>query len=350
MRPIAASLERVTERHILPRRAVKKFINTADRFVLETLSGFAAAHADLVQVNLETRVARRTVAVPGKVALVSGGGFGHEPAHFGFIGAGALDAACVGSVFSSPSTGQILETIEAAETGAGVLLIVKNYAGDSLNFKLAAELTDLPLETVLVTDDCAFTPQTGGQGRRGMGATVLVHKLAGAMAERGANLMEVTRVARRVNGCARSFGVALESCTTPNTGQKIFSVAADEIEVGVGIHGERGVRRERFLPAQELVALMMEPILRELELGAADRVLVLVNGLGATPLGELYVVFHEVVQLLAARGISVSRSLVGSFLTSLDMAGASITVLRLDDELLSLWDQPVCTPVLRWGG
>lgn len=328
---------------------MKKFINAVEDFVLETLSGFAAAHGDLVRVNLETRMALRTNPSPGKVALVSGGGFGHEPMHFGFIGFGALDAACVGSVFSSPSSLQILETINAAQTGAGVLLIVKNYAGDSLNFKLAAEMTALPLETVLVSDDCAFTPQAGGQGRRGMGATVLVHKIAGAMAQTGANLSEVARVARLVNARARSFGVALESCVTPNTGQQIFKVASDEIEVGVGIHGERGVRQERFLPAKDLVVLMLEPILSELELQPGDEVLVLVNGLGATPLGELYIVFHEVVKALNVRNIKIARSLVGSFLTSLDMAGVSITVLHLNRELSELWDAPICTPVLRWG-
>jgi phosphoenolpyruvate---glycerone phosphotransferase subunit DhaK len=331
---------------------MKKFINTAEGFVLETLSGFAASHADLVQVNLESRVARRASLRLGKVGLVSGGGFGHEPMHFGFVGLGALDAACVGSVFSSPSTMQILETIQTAETGAGVLLIVKNYAGDSLNFRLAAEMISEmksgALELVLVADDCAFTPQAGGQGRRGMGATVLVHKIAGAMAETGAALPEVARVARLVNDRARSFGVALESCTTPNTGERIFAVAGDEIEIGVGIHGERGVRREQFLPAKAVVALMLEPIIRELGLQSGDQVLVLVNGLGATPLGELYVVFHEVVQALGTLGVDVSRSLVGSFLTSLDMAGASITLLKLDAELLRLWDAPVCTPALRW--
>jgi phosphoenolpyruvate---glycerone phosphotransferase subunit DhaK len=328
---------------------MKKFINSPEGFVLETLSGFAAAHADLVQVNLETRVATRTNLSAGKVALVSGGGFGHEPMHFGFIGLGALDAACVGSVFSSPSSLQILQTINAAQTGAGVLLIVKNYAGDMLNFKLAAEMASIPLETVLVSDDCAFTPQVGGQGRRGMGATVLVHKIAGAMAQTGANLSQVARVARLVNAKARSFGVALESCTTPNTGEQIFKVSENEIEVGVGIHGERGVRRERYLPAKELVALMLEPILAELELQPSDEVLVLVNGLGATPLGELYIVFHEIASALNLRNIKISRSLVGSFLTSLDMAGVSITLLHLDVELLELWDAPICTPVLRWG-
>jgi phosphoenolpyruvate---glycerone phosphotransferase subunit DhaK len=328
---------------------MKKFINDPEDFVVETLSGFAAAHANLVEINLDSRVAKRRFLVSGKVALVSGGGFGHEPMHFGFIGLGALDAACVGMVFSSPNTMQILEMIKTVQSNAGVLLIVKNYAGDSLNFKLAAEMTTHPLELVLVADDCAFTPQTGGQGRRGMGATVLIHKIAGAMAETGANLQDVARVAHLVNTNARSFGVALESCVTPNTGEQIFQVANDEIEVGVGIHGERGVRREKFLPAKALVALMLEPILRELELQRGDQVLVLVNGLGATPLGELYILFHEVVQTLQTLDMQLSRSLVGSYLTSLDMAGASITILKLNNELLNLWDAPIHTAVLRWG-
>ena len=329
---------------------MKKFINASEDSVLETLSGFAAAHADLVTVRLASKVATR-VAVPaaGKVGLVSGGGFGHEPTHFGFIGVGALDAACVGTVFSSPSVAQILEAISAADSGSGVLLIVKNYAGDVMNFKVAARETTVQLEVVLVSDDCSITPQPGAQGRRGMGATVLIHKLAGAIAQSGASLAEVARVARKVSACARSYGVALESCITPNTGQRIFDVAADEIEVGVGIHGERGVRREKFAPARDLVALMLGPILNELELSAGAEVLVLINGLGATPLAELYLVFNEVTITLEAADVRIARVLVGSFLTSLDMAGTSITLLRMDEELLRLWDAPVCTPVLRWG-
>ena len=329
---------------------MKRFINAAEDSVLETLSGFAAAHADLVAVRLATRVATRAVAVtPGKVGLVSGGGFGHEPTHFGFIGLGGLDAACVGTVFSSPSVAQILEAIDAADAGSGVLLIVKNYAGDVMNFTLAAQETTTRLEVVLVADDCSITPPPGAQGRRGMGATVLMHKLAGAMAQTGAGLTEVARVARKVSACSRSYGVALESCVTPNTGKRIFDVAIDEIEVGVGIHGERGVRREKFAPARDLVGLMLEPILAELNLRAGAEVLVLINGLGATPLAELYLVFNEVKLILETRGVQIARVLVGSFLTSLDMAGTSITLLALDEELLRLWDAPVCTPVLRWG-
>ncbi len=329
---------------------MKRFINASEDSVLETLAGFAACHADLVAVRLASKVAtRREALTAGKVGLVSGGGFGHEPTHFGFIGVGALDAACVGTVFSSPSVAQILEAIQSADAGAGVLLIVKNYAGDVMNFKVAAQETAVPLEVVLVSDDCSITPQPGAQGRRGMGATVLIHKLAGAMAQSGASLTEVARVARKVSACSRSYGVALESCVTPNTGKRIFDVASDEIEVGVGIHGERGVRREKFAPAKDLVALMLEPILMELNLQPGASVLVLVNGLGATPLAELYLVFNEVKIILEARGVGIARSLVGSFLTSLDMAGTSITVLSMDEELLRLWDAPVCTPVLRWG-
>ena len=329
---------------------MKRFINASEDSVLETLSGFAAAHADLVAVRLTSRVAtRRAAPTVGKVGLVSGGGFGHEPMHFGFIGVGALDAACVGTVFSSPSVMQVFEAIDAADSGSGVLLIVKNYAGDVMNFKVAAQETTVPLEMVLVSDDCSVTPQPGAQGRRGMGATVLIHKLAGAMAQSGASLPEVARIARKVSSCARSYGVALESCVSPNTGKRIFDVASDEIEVGVGIHGERGVRREKFAPAKDLVALMLEPILTELNLQRGAQVLVLVNGLGATPIGELYLVYNEVRLALEAAGVRIERSLIGSFLTSLDMAGTSITVLRMDEELLRLWDAPVCTPVLRWG-
>lgn len=338
------------ERLYCSHQFMKRFINAVEDSVLETLSGFAAAHADLVAVRLASRVATRVAApTAGKVGLVSGGGFGHEPTHFGFIGVGALDAACVGTVFSSPSVAQILEAIDAADAGSGVLLIVKNYAGDVINFKIAAQMTAVRLEVVLVSDDCSVTPQPGAQGRRGMGATVLMHKLVGAMAQTGASLTQVARVARKVSACARSYGVALESCVTPNTGKRIFDVAADEIEVGVGIHGERGVRREKFAPAKELVALMLTPILAELNPPPDAELLVLVNGLGATPLAELYLVFNEVKGILEARGVHIVRSLVGSFLTSLDMAGTSITLLVMDEELLRLWDAPVCTPVLRWG-
>jgi phosphoenolpyruvate---glycerone phosphotransferase subunit DhaK len=334
-------------------QVVKKFVNDPEDVVPEALAGVAAAHPDLVRVDLEHQLVLRADApVQGKVALVSGGGSGHEPLHGGFVGAGMLDAACAGAVFTSPVPDQMAAATRAVDGGAGVVHIVKNYTGDVLNFRLAAELAEdegVEVATVLLDDDCAVQDSLYTAGRRGTGATVLAEKIAGARAEAGGSLAEVAAVARRVNDRARSFGVALTSCATPGKGTPIFDLGADEIEVGVGIHGEPGRRREKHGSAREMAEMMLMPILDDLQPEPGARVLAFVNGLGGTPLLELYVLFNEVNAHLADRGISIDRSLVGSYITSLEMAGASITLLMLDDELTALWDAPVRTAALRWG-
>jgi dihydroxyacetone kinase-like protein len=332
---------------------VKKFINDPENVVPEALAGIAAAHADLVSVDFDQQlVIRADAPVSGKVGLVSGGGSGHEPLHGGFVGAGMLDAACAGAVFTSPVPDQMAAATKAVNGGAGVLHIVKNYTGDVLNFKLAAELSEddgIEVQSVVLDDDVAVQDSLYTAGRRGTGATVLAEKMAGAKAEAGGSLSEVAGVCAKVNENARSFGIALTSCATPSSGTPIFDLGADEIEVGVGIHGEPGRRREKLQPAAALVDEMLSPILDDMPLAQGSSVLAFVNGLGGTPLIELYLLFNEVNKLLSARGVKIGRNLVGSYITSLEMAGASITLLRLDDELTGLWDAPVKTAALRWG-
>ncbi|GHH81290.1 dihydroxyacetone kinase subunit DhaK [Kitasatospora indigofera] len=332
---------------------MKKFLNTPESVLADALAGLAAAHPRL-DVDVEARVVRRAGAGrAGKVALVSGGGSGHEPLHGGFVGTGMLDAACPGEIFTSPVPDQVLAAATAVDQGAGVVLIVKNYTGDVLNFRMAAELAadeGIEVRTVLVDDDVAVTDSTWTAGRRGTGATVFVEKIAGALAERGAGLDEVAAVGRRVNELSRSFAVALTACTTPAAGKPGFDLPEDEMEVGVGIHGEPGRRREKLGTAREIVAEALAAVLAEPVLTGTDQALVMVNGLGGTPLIELYVLFNEVSTQLAAQGVTIARSLVGNYVTSLDMAGASITVCRADEQLLALWDAPVDTPALRWGG
>jgi dihydroxyacetone kinase-like protein len=334
-------------------QVVKKFINDPETVVPEALAGVAAAHPGLVRVDLENQLVLRADApVAGKVGLVSGGGSGHEPLHGGFVGAGMLDAACAGAVFTSPVPNQMATATKEVDGGAGVVHIVKNYTGDVLNFKMAAELAEdegIQVEGVVIDDDVAVQDSLYTAGRRGVGATVLAEKLAGARAEQGGSLTDVAGVVRAVNERARSFGVALTSCATPASGTPIFDLGADEIEVGVGIHGEPGRRREKHAPAREIVEMMLEPILDDLQPAQGSSVLAFVNGLGGTPLLELYLLFNEVSGQLADRGITVGRSLVGNYITSLEMAGASITLLQLDDELARLWDAPVKTAALRWG-
>ena len=334
-------------------QVVKKFINDPETVVPEALAGMAAAHPGLVRVDLENQLVLRAEApVQGKVGLVSGGGSGHEPLHGGLVGLGMLDAACAGAVFTSPVPDQMAAATRAVEGGAGVLHIVKNYTGDVLNFRMAAELAEdegLRVESVVIDDDVAVQDSLYTAGRRGVGATVLAEKLAGARAEQGGSLADVAGVARKVNERSRSFGVALTSCATPSSGTPIFDLGADEIEVGVGIHGEPGRRREKLAPANEIVGMMLDPILEDLKPAAGSSVLAFVNGLGGTPLLELYLLFNEVSKQLAEQGVSVGRSLVGNYITSLEMAGASITLLTLDDELTALWDAPVETAALRWG-
>jgi dihydroxyacetone kinase-like protein len=331
---------------------VKKFLNTPESVLADALAGMAAAHPSL-HVDRTAGVIRRAEQTRvGKVALISGGGSGHEPLHGGFVGTGMLDAACPGEVFTSPVPDQMLAAAQAVDRGSGVVFIVKNYTGDVLNFRMAAELAadeGIEVQTVLVDDDVAVQDSTWTAGRRGTGATVFVEKIAGALAEQGADLASVASVARRVNDASRSFAVALTACTTPANGKPGFDLPDDEIEIGVGIHGEPGRHRQKLVPVREIVASAMDAILAEPVLADAEQVVVMVNGLGGTPLIELYVVFNEVAALLADKGVAVARCLVGNYVTSLDMAGASITLCRADAELLSLWDAPVNTPALRWG-
>ncbi|BBH71393.1 dihydroxyacetone kinase subunit DhaK [Actinoplanes sp. OR16] len=329
---------------------MKKFINDPADVVAEALTGLAAAHPELRVDAAEQYVARADAPRAGKVALVSGGGSGHEPLHGGFVGAGMLDAACPGEIFTSPVPDQILAATKAVDGGAGVVHVVKNYTGDVMNFQLAAEMAadeGITVETVLVDDDVAVENSTWTAGRRGTGATLLVEKIAGARAEEGGKLAEVAAIGRRVNANSGSFAYALRAGTTPASGQPGFDLPEDEIEVGVGIHGEPGRRREKLRAARELVGSALDAILEAKEVG--DRVIVLVNGLGGTPLIELYVVYGELSKILEQKRITIARRLVGDYVTSLDMAGLSITLTAADDEILRLWDAPVVTPGLRWG-
>ncbi|MDP9231277.1 MAG: dihydroxyacetone kinase subunit DhaK [Actinomycetota bacterium] len=331
---------------------MKKFINEPADIVKESLAGLAAAHPDLVRVDFENQIVVRKDAPTGKVAIISGGGSGHEPMHGGFVGAGMLDAACPGEVFTSPVPDQMLAATKAVDGGAGVVHIVKNYTGDVMNFKLAAELAedeDIKVESVLTNDDVAVEDSLYTAGRRGVGITVLAEKIAGAKAEAGGSLADVAAIARKVNENGRSFGVAFTSAWTPASPTPTFEIGADEMEFGVGIHGEPGRRREKVKPASEIVAEMAEAILGDLDAPTGSNVLAFVNGLGGTPTIELYVIYNELTKQLEQRGLTATRSLVGDYITSLEMAGASITLLKLDDELTELWDAPVHTAALRWG-
>jgi len=331
---------------------MKKLLNTVEGLVPESLEGLAAAHPDVVRVDAAHRVVLRAGGpTPGKVGLVSGGGSGHEPMHTGFVGLGMLDAACPGAVFTSPVPDQIEAATRAVDGGAGVLHIVKNYTGDILNFELAAELTAGQVEVapVVTNDDVSVEDSLYTAGRRGVGVTVLVEKMAGAAAEAGAPLATVAEVARRVNAAGRSMGLALTSCVVPAAGTPTFDLPDDEVEVGIGIHGEPGRRREKLSPVDDMAEWLVRPIVADLGLSRGETVLALVNGMGGTPLIELYVAFRSVTRILEGLGIGVGRSLVGDYITSLEMAGFSVTLLRLDDELVRLWDAPVHTPALRWG-
>jgi phosphoenolpyruvate---glycerone phosphotransferase subunit DhaK len=331
---------------------VKKFINSPENVLRDALTGLAAAQPGL-RVDVEGGLVLRGDAPrTGKVALVSGGGSGHEPLHSGFVGYGMLDAACPGEVFTSPVPDQMVDAARAVSGGAGVLFIVKNYTGDVLNFEMAADLAGdegIEVATVLVDDDVAVQDSTFTAGRRGTGATVFVERIAGALAERGGDLKSVAEVAARVNAASRSFAIALTPSTTPSAGRPGFELGDDEIEVGVGIHGEPGRSREKIRPARELVAESMDAILAAHDLTPGDEAIVMVNGLGGTPMIELYLVFGEVMALLETQGIRIVRNLVGNYITSLDMAGMSLTVCKADAEMLALWDSPVETPGLRWG-
>jgi dihydroxyacetone kinase-like protein len=332
---------------------MKKLINRPQDVVTDALRGMAAAHGDLVRVNFEPNYLVRTDApVRGKVGIISGGGSGHEPMHGGFVGMGMLDAACPGAVFTSPTPDQMLAASQAVHGGMGVLHIVKNYTGDCLNFEMAAELAraeGIEVEQVLTNDDVAVQDSLYTAGRRGVGVTVLVEKLVGAAAEQRRSLKDVAELARKINAQGRSMGMALTSCTVPHAGKPTFQLGEDEMEVGIGIHGEPGRQRMKAAPASEVAAMLVEPILGDLPFKSGDSVLAFVNGMGGTPLIELYIVYAEVARILEGRGIRIARNLVGSYITSLEMAGCSVTLLRVDDELIRLWDAPVKTPALRWG-
>ncbi|WP_280358972.1 dihydroxyacetone kinase subunit DhaK [Nocardia otitidiscaviarum] len=332
---------------------MKKLINDPADVVDDALAGMAAAHPEL-RIDEKNRVILRADApTPGKVGLVSGGGSGHEPLHGGFVGRGMLDAACAGEVFTSPVPDRILAATTAVDAGAGVLHIVKNYTGDVMNFEMAAELaaaeSGTEVVSVVVDDDVAVRDSLYTAGRRGVGGTLVVEKLAGAAAEAGRPLTEVAAVARRANAETRSMGVALTSCTVPAAGRPTFELGEAEMELGIGIHGEPGRRRLPLASAREIAELLVEPLLSDLPYRSGDRVICFVNGMGGTPLLELYVMYNEVARVLRAHGVEVVRSLVGPYVTSLDMAGCSVTVTRVDDELLELWDAPVRTPALNWG-
>lgn len=333
---------------------MKMLINSAETVVADALRGWAAAHPEL-DVDVERRVVlRRDAREGGRVGLVSGGGSGHEPLHGGFVGYGMLSAACPGEVFTSPVPDQMVQAAKAVDAGQGVLFVVKNYTGDVLNFDMAAELAEedgIRVERMLVDDDVAVTDSLYTAGRRGTGATLFVEKIAGAAAEAGAPLEQVAAVARRVNGASRSFGVALSACTTPAKGSPTFDLPDGELELGVGIHGEPGRERRAMMTSREIAEFAVGAVLDDLaQVAPADGpVLALVNGMGATPLLELYGFHAEVARLLAARGVPVARTLVGNYVTSLDMAGCSVTLCRADDEMLRLWDAPVQTSALRWG-
>lgn len=331
---------------------MKKFINDPADVLKDALVGVQAAHPEL-KVDFANRIIYRgTPKAQGKVALISGGGSGHEPLHGGFVGTGMLDAACAGEVFTSPTPDQMQEATKAVDRGAGVLHIVKNYTGDVMNFEMAAELaaaeSGVKVATVVTDDDVAVQDSTWTAGRRGVGVTVLLEKIVGAAAEQGRDLDAVTALAKKVNDNGRSLGIALTSCTVPAAGKPTFEIGDDELEWGVGIHGEPGRKRLPMAPASEIAQLFVEPILADLDFTKSPAI-VLLSGLGGTPEIELYVLYGEISKLLDKAGVKVARSLVGNYITSLDMAGAGLTVLRADDELLGLYDAPVSTAGLRWG-
>src|SRR5215469_6844232 len=332
---------------------MKKLINKVEDVVKDALAGMEALHPELLRVDFENQIIVRADApVRGKVGVISGGGSGHEPMHGGFVGRGMLDAACPGAIFTSPVPDQMLAATRAVNGGAGVLHVVKNYTGDVLNFEMAAELAQadgIEVASVVINDDVAVRDSLYTAGRRGVGTTVLAEKIAGARAEEGGSVVEVADVVRKVDEGGRSMGMALTSCIVPAAGKPTFDLADDEMEIGIGIHGEPGRERMKLEPADRIVDRLMEPVLADLPFRSGDRVLAFVNGMGGTPLIELYVAMRRVAEALGENGLRLERSLVGSYITSLEMAGLSITLLRVDDELLRLWDAPVHTPGLRWG-
>jgi dihydroxyacetone kinase-like protein len=332
---------------------MKKLINSPDAVVQDALRGMEAAHGDRLRISYEPYlVVRKDAPVQGKVGIISGGGSGHEPMHGGFVGPGMLDAACPGEVFTSPTPDQMHEATKAVSGGAGVLHVVKNYTGDVMNFDMAADMgkaEDIEVETVLTNDDVAVEDSLYTAGRRGVGVTVLVEKICGAAADDGKSLAEVAELGRRVNANGRSMGMALTPCITPGSGEPSFELGEDEVEIGIGIHGEPGRFREKVGPASQVAERLMTPILDDLPFSSGDKVLAFVNGMGGTPLLELYVVYAEVAKIAQERGLSIERNLIGNYITSLEMQGCSITLVKLDDDMVRYWDAPVDTPALRWG-
>jgi len=335
---------------------MKKLINDPEQVVADALRGIESAHGDRLRVSYEPMmIVRADAPVAGKVGLVSGGGSGHEPLHGGFVGPGMLDAACPGEIFTSPTPDQMYEATKAVDGGAGVVHIVKNYTGDVLNFEMAADLAradGIEVETILTNDDVAVEDSLYTAGRRGVGVTVLVEKIAGAAAAAGKSLHDVAEIGRQVNAHGRSMGMALTPCITPASGQPSFELEDDEVEIGIGIHGEPGRFKEKITPgrvASQIAERLLQPIIEDLPFNSGDRVLALVNGMGGTPLIELYIVYAEVARIAAEHGLTIERNLVGNYITSLEMQGCSITLLKLDDELSHYWDAPVNTPGLRWG-
>src|SRR6187455_2501376 len=332
---------------------MKKLINAPDAVVREALEGMEAAHGDRLRVSYDPAyIVRADAPVQGKVGIISGGGSGHEPMHGGFVGRGMLDAACPGEVFTSPTPDQMLEATKAVDGGAGVLHIVKNYTGDVMNFDMAADLAKgegVEVEAVVTNDDVAVEDSLYTAGRRGVGITVIAEKICGAAAEERRSLAEVAELGRRVNANGRSMGMALTPCITPGSGEPSFELADDEVEIGIGIHGEPGRFREKIGPASQIAERLMTPIVEDLPFSSGDRVLAFVNGMGGTPLIELYIMYAEVATLAQEHGLQIERNLIGNYITSLEMQGCSITLVRLDDEMVRYWDAPVNTPGLRWG-
>jgi len=331
---------------------MKKLINDPQDVLADALLGIEAARTELRVDHANRIIYRRDAPVAGKVGLVSGGGSGHEPLHGGFVGLGMLDAACAGQIFTSPTPDQMLEATKNVNCGAGVLHIVKNYTGDVMNFEMAAELaaaeTGIAVETVVVNDDVAVEDSLYTAGRRGVGMTVLLEKLVGAAAEEGWPLADLATLAEKVNDAGRSMGMALTSCTVPAAGKPTFELGDDEMELGIGIHGEPGRRRVPLPTAREIAGQLMDPILADRDFTGSP-VIVMLNGMGGTPLIELYLMYGEVAKIMDKAGITVGRNLVGNYITSLEMAGCSATVLQVDEELIRLWDAPVNTAALRWG-
>jgi dihydroxyacetone kinase-like protein len=327
---------------------MKKFIDSAETLLETSLQGFAKVHADILTYNSEPRFVQRKTGKTDKVVIISGGGSGHEPLHSGFVGFGMLDAACPGQIFTSPTPDQMLAAAQAVDAGQGVLFIVKNYAGDVMNFEMAAEMLNIPNATVLVNDDVSL-PKNHSIGRRGVAGTLIVEKMVGAAAEQGADLATCKALAERVIQATASMGVALSSCTVPALGHPTFALADDEIELGVGIHGEHGRETTKLLSASQIVERLAGHIQEELNPQAGQQVLLHVNGFGATPLVELHLMYALAWEFWQQRGIQTSRSLVGNYTTSLDMAGCSLTLCLLDEEMLNFWDAPVNTAALRWG-